>query len=68
VDLINNPQLLANFDLACLSAGWFWGKSRLNGDADRDDILTITRIINGGTNGLADRRSYLARAKRVLGA
>lgn len=68
VDLINNPQLLANFDLACLSAGWFWGKSRLNGDADRDDVLTITRIINGGTNGLADRRSYLARAKRVLGA
>ncbi len=68
VDLINNPQLLANFDLACLSAGWFWGKSRLNGDADRDDVLTITKIINGGTNGLADRKSYLARAKRVFGA
>jgi putative chitinase len=68
VDLINNPQRLGDFDLACLSAGWFWDTRKLNGHADRDDVLTITRIINGGTNGLADRQSYLARAKRVLGA
>ena len=67
VDLINNPQRLGDFDLACLSAGWFWDTRKLNNHADRDDVLTITRIINGGTNGLADRRSYLSRAKRVLG-
>ncbi|WP_103667262.1 glycoside hydrolase family 19 protein [Pseudanabaena sp. BC1403] len=68
VDLINSPQRLGDFDLACLSAGWFWDTRALNNHADRDDILTITKIINGGTNGLADRESYLARAKRVLGA
>jgi putative chitinase len=68
VDLINNPQRLGDFDLACLSAGWYWDTRKLNNHADRDDILTITKIINGGTNGLADRESYLARAKRVLGA
>jgi putative chitinase len=68
VDLINNPQRLAEYDLACLSAGWFWDKMRLNGDADADDVMTITRLINGGTNGLADRQSYLARARRVFGA
>jgi putative chitinase len=68
VDLISNPQRLADFDLACLSAGWYWDTRKLNGHADRDDVLTITKIINGGTNGLADRQSYLARAKRVLGA
>ena len=67
LDLINNPQRLADFDLASLSAGWFWDKSQLNDYADDDDVLTITKIINGGTNGLADRQSYLARAKRVLG-
>jgi putative chitinase len=67
VDLINNPQRLGDFDLACLSAGWFWDTRKLNNHADRDDVLTITRIINGGTNGLADRRSYLSRAKRVFG-
>jgi putative chitinase len=68
VDLINNPQRLGDFDLACLSAGWYWDTRKLNNHADRDDALTITKIINGGTNGLADRESYLARAKRVLGA
>ncbi len=67
VDLINSPQRLGDFDLACLSAGWYWDTRELNNQADRDDILTITKIINGGTNGLADRQSYLARAKRVLG-
>jgi putative chitinase len=67
VDLIKNPQRLGDFDLACLSAGWYWDTRKLNNHADRDDILTITKIINGGTNGLADRQSYLARAKRVFG-
>lgn len=68
VDLINNPQRLGDFDLACFSAGWYWDTRNLNSYADSDDILTITQIINGGTNGLDDRESYLARAKRVLGA
>jgi putative chitinase len=67
VDLINNPRRLGDFDLACLSAGWYWDTRKLNNHADRDDILTITKIINGGTNGLADRQSYLARAKQVFG-
>ncbi|MDX2254717.1 MAG: glycoside hydrolase family 19 protein [Pseudanabaenaceae cyanobacterium bins.39] len=67
VDLIRNPQRLADDDLACLSAGWFWSTRNLNAPADRDDILTVTRIINGGTNGLEDRQAYLSRAKRVFG-
>jgi putative chitinase len=67
VDLIKNPQRLGDFDLACLSAGWYWDTHKLNNHADRDDVLTITKIINGGTNGLADRQSYLARAKKVFG-
>ncbi len=68
VDLISNPQRLGEFDLACLSAGWFWETRSLNSYADDDDVLTITRIINGGTNGLEDREAYLARAKQVFGA
>jgi putative chitinase len=38
----------------------------LNAKADRGDFLGITRSINGGTNGLADRRRYLERARRVI--
>ena len=66
VDLINNPQRLANFDLACFSAGWYWDTRSLNDYADNDDVIQITRIINGGLNGLGDRQAYLARAKQVF--
>ncbi len=66
VDLISNPKRLANPDLACRSAGWFWSVNQLNGDADRDDVRTVTRVINGGYNGLDDRIQLLQAAKRVL--
>jgi putative chitinase len=66
VDLISNPTRLADFDLAARSAGWFWNREGLNQFADRDDVLTITRRINGGYNGLDDRKAYLSRAKRVF--
>ncbi len=67
VDLISNPQRLADFDLACLSAGWYWDTNKLNGYADSDDVVSITQIINGGLNGLDDRQAYLASAKSVFG-
>ncbi len=68
VDLISNPQRLGDFDLACLSAGWYWDSRSLNDYADNDDVLTITRIINGGLNGLDDREAYLYVAKQVFRA
>ncbi len=67
VDLIGNPQRLADFELACLSAGWYWDTRNLNSYVDNDDVIQITRIINGGLNGLDDRQAYLARAKQVFG-
>ncbi|WP_055076810.1 glycoside hydrolase family 19 protein [Pseudanabaena sp. 'Roaring Creek'] len=66
IDLIDNPTRLGDFDLACLSAGWFWDMNGLNADADIDDIRVITRIINGGYNGLDDRQAYLDRAKSIF--
>lgn len=52
---------------ASRSAGLFWKDNRLNESADRDDLRTNTRIINGGHNGLADRMDRLLDAKRGLG-
>lgn len=66
VDLIAYPERLLEYDLACLSAGWFWSKHEINRLADRDDVEWVTRTINGGLNGFDDRKYYLAAAKEIL--
>lgn len=53
-------------ELAVDVAGWFWETRGLNAWADADKVEKITRIINGGLNGLADRKAYLARSKWFL--
>lgn len=65
--LIETPELLEQPRPAALSAGWYWVSRGLNGIADTDDAVKITRIINGGTNGLQDRIANLRRAKAAFG-
>ncbi len=48
--------------LASDVAGWFWKRHKLNEIADTDNIKRVTKIINGGYNGLDDRIARLARA------
>ncbi|WP_415262383.1 glycoside hydrolase family 19 protein, partial [Pseudomonas chlororaphis] len=64
--LLNTPELLENPVYAALSAGWFWQRAGLNSLADKGDFLTITKRINGGTNGLVDREALYERALKVL--
>ncbi|MDS9873555.1 glycoside hydrolase family 19 protein [Pseudomonas protegens] len=64
--LLNTPDLLESPVYAALSAGWFWQRAGLNTLADKGDFLTITKRINGGTNGLADREALYQRALKVL--
>ncbi|MGE8348996.1 MAG: glycoside hydrolase family 19 protein [Pseudomonas protegens] len=64
--LLNTPELLESPVYAALSAGWFWQRAGLNSLADKGDFLTITKRINGGTNGLADREALYERALKVL--
>ena len=52
--------------LAIQAAVWFWQTHALNLLADKDDVLAITRKVNGGTNGLDDRKRLLIRAKWFL--
>lgn len=53
---------------AARSAAWFWGWKGLNVLADQGDFLSITKRINGGTNGLPQRMKYWEAAKRVFAA
>lgn len=66
MDLVGHPDDAAAFPAAILTAGQYWADHGLNAIADKDDVLTITKRINGGTNGLAERKAYLAKAKAVL--
>ncbi|MRG98854.1 hypothetical protein GIY21_00945 [Xanthomonas sontii] len=64
---VHEPSAVAMLPWAAVAAGWFWKRKNLNPLADRDDIVGITRRINGGTNGLDDRKQRLAQAKKLFG-
>lgn len=66
IDLIAQPELLETPVHASASAAWFWLKNNLNRFADRGDFVGLTRAINGGTNGIGDRRALWERAKAAL--
>ena len=67
IDLMSNPDLiLSNPEVCVKTACWFWNKNNLNELADKDDVKSITKRINGGYNGLDDRNSILKKAKSVL--
>lgn len=66
LDLLAHPELLSLTVNACRSAGWFWKKNNLNKWADLGDMVTLTKRINGGTNGLQDRLAYYKIATEIL--
>lgn len=66
VDLLRNPDWLATPKYAALSAGWYWNKRNINADADRMDIESMTKKINGGSIGIADRKAKIEMVSKYL--
>ena len=60
IDIIEYPELVEEFPLALTASIWFWQTRKLNEVADLGDFRRITKKINGGYNGLADREHYLS--------
>jgi putative chitinase len=60
VDYLETPEG------AVESAAWFWSKNKLNELCDKDDFVTLTKKINGGTNGLEDRKHHYEIALKAL--
>lgn len=66
-ELLADPDRVARDpDLCVKAAGWFWARRDLNTLADANDLTQITRRINGGLNGLEDRRRLFKRASALL--
>lgn len=62
----NSEIVSKNIEFCVDVAGWFWNKKNLNQYAEKDDIISITKRINGGLNGLDDRKSFFTRAIQVF--
>lgn len=68
LDLVNNPSLASRPENAARIAAWYWNSRGLNAKADVGDFQGITRSINGGTNGAADRNQRYQGARAAIGA
>ena len=66
IDLLAEPDQVAKNPVAVLSAGWFWDTRKLNTWAEKGDVLTVTKKINGGTIGLEDRKKHYEHIVEVL--
>ncbi len=60
-------EYMGTFEGACQSACFFWEQNKLNQWADKGDIVTLSKRINGGTIGLEDRIKHYEHALHVLG-
>ena len=66
IDCLKNPDLLLQEANSMISAIWFWNKRNLNLYADKDDVVKITKLINGGSNGLDHRKKLLTKWKNNI--
>lgn len=63
---LNNVNDLLNLPNAIISAGWFWNEINGNTLSDKDDIISITKRINGGLNGISERKANLITCKKYI--
>jgi len=64
--LLEKPEILEQPQYAAYSAAWFWKSRKLNNYMDNNDFVGLTKRINGGTNGLTERKKYWERARQVI--
>ena len=64
--LLKTPDLLEQPEWAAKSAVWFWSTRNLNELADADRFTDLTKKINGGTNGIEDRKARYRLALSVI--
>lgn len=65
VDLEREPERAKEPDISLRVAFAYWRERGCNAAADADDVVAVTKLINGGRNGLSERTRLLAVAKTI---
>lgn len=65
--LLENPDLASDISVAAKIACAYWNENKLNELAEKDDVVAITKIINGGLVGIEHRKELLNKAKKSIG-
>lgn len=66
IDLMGVPLSVNDPVVYLLVSCVFWTQKKINRHCDDDDIITVTHLVNGGSNGLDSRKAYLAKAKALI--
>lgn len=66
-DVVNKPDTITDVNCAVLASMIFWKSRNINTVADKGDIVAVSKLVNGGTNGLEERKSLYLKAKKALG-
>lgn len=66
-DVVADPDAVSRYYLNQLASLWYWEKHNLNAIADTGNVEKATKVINGGNNGLANRKLLYRRFCREFG-
>jgi putative chitinase len=66
IELESNPQLAAEPALSLRIACEYWKRKNINAACDKDDVVAVTLLVNGGINGLDERRKFTSAAKTAV--
>ncbi len=65
--VLKQPDKVAEFPINQIAAMWYWEKNKINDPADNGNMDEVTKRVNGGSNGLATRKTIYRRLCTQLG-
>jgi len=65
--VLKSPDKVASYPLDQVAAMWFWERNKINDPADNGNMDEVTKRVNGGSNGLATRKTIYRRLSNEFG-